>query len=140
MLEAAGYPDKKGALIAVAKSLGVPHSTLSRWANSVCNPPPSEIVQEKKQELKDLLENELRGILGDMPSARLDASYRDLGTVAGILFDKLQLVSGKPTEIIDDSGITDDQRANRIIAILDRARTRRDQQSDGGQSWQDKVC
>jgi transposase-like protein len=132
MMEAAGYPDKKGALMQVAGNLGVPHTTLSRWFRNINNPPPNDIAQEKRKELKELLEDELHGILGDMPGARFDASYRDLGVVAGILFDKLQLLKGKPTEIIDDSGLTDETRADRIAAIFDRARDRRDRQSGRG--------
>jgi transposase-like protein len=131
LLEAAGYPDKIGALTQVSNNLKVPKRTLSRWYNKEQNPPPDNLVTEKKAELKDLLKREIEGALGDMPNARQDASYRDLGTVTGILIDKLQLLTGKPTEIVDDSGLTDDDRANRIAAILDRARTRRDRQHTG---------
>lgn len=132
MLEAAGYPDKKGALVEVAKHLGVPHPTLSRWYNAQRNPPPDELVQEKRRELKDLLADELDAIFRAMPSARENASYRDLGTVAGILFDKKQLLEGKPTEIVDDAGLTDEARADRITSLLDAARARRDRQAADG--------
>lgn len=126
MLEAAGYPDKKGALTQVAAHIGVPHPTLSRWYNAQRNPPPNEVVQEKRRELKDLLNDELAAIFTAMPGARKDASYRDLGTVAGILFDKRQLIEGKPTSIVDDASLTDDDRVSRINALLDAARARRD--------------
>lgn len=132
MLEAAGYPDKKGALVEVAKHLGVPHPTLSRWYNAQRNPPPDELVQEKRRELKDLLADELDAIFRAMPNARENASYRDLGTVAGILFDKKQLLEGKPTEIVDDAGLTDEARADRITSLLDAARARRDRQAADG--------
>ena len=130
MLEAAGYPDKAGALASTAKHLGVPHNTLRNWFHGVHNPAPSDIRQEKRGELSDLLRNEIDAALGAMDGARPDASYRDLGTVTGILIDKLQLITGKPTERneINDTSLTDEQRANRIAAILDRARTRRDGQ------------
>lgn len=39
-----------------------------------------------------------------MEHRRIDANYRELATAAGILIDKLQLLTGKPTwrgEIID---------------------------------------
>jgi len=101
MLEAAGYPDKKGALEQTAKHLGMPATTLHGWYNATRNPPPTEVRSEKKTELKDLLRNEIDYIFGAMPNARPDASYRDLGTVAGILFDKLQLLEGKPTLIVE---------------------------------------
>ena len=101
MLEAAGYPDKEGALTQTANHLGVPLNTLKGWFTANRNPPPAKLRNEKKTELKDLLRNELDHIFNAMPSARPDASYRDLGTVAGILFDKLQLLEGKPTLIIE---------------------------------------
>ena len=130
MLEAAGYPDKPGSLMYVANHLHVPHPTLSRWFNQKNNPAPNELVQEKRLELKDMLANELAAIFKAMPSVRSEASYRDLGTVAGILIDKKQLLEGKPTGIIDDASLTDTDRATRIATILDAARARRDGQLD----------
>ena len=106
MLEAAGYPGKLGALSSTAKHLGIPDRTLSRWYNAEQNPPPDKLVKEKRGELSDLLRREIDSALGAMDNARPDASYRDLGTVAGILIDKLQLITGKPTE---RSEITDAQ-------------------------------
>lgn len=106
MLEAAGYPGKEGALASTAKHLKVPHQTLRRWFLNEQNPPPSALVREKRGELSDLLRNEIDAALGAMDGARPEASYRDLGTVAGILIDKLQLITGKPTE---RSEITDAQ-------------------------------
>jgi transposase-like protein len=96
-LEAAGYPGKEGALTMVAKHIGIPRETLRRWAIEKNNPAPPELVTEKKAELIDLYEAELRAIFGEMPKARPGANYKDLGTVAGILTDKLQLLLGKPT-------------------------------------------
>lgn len=125
MLEAAGYPDKEGALMTVARHLGMPHPTLHRWFTGKNNPAPSDVVQEKRLELRELLENELRAIFAEMPNARGVAGYRDLGIVAGVLFDKKQLIDGKPTEIIDDARLTDEERSSRTIALLDRARVRR---------------
>lgn len=125
MLEAAGYPNKKGALEQVSRHLGIPHPTLHRWIKEKNNPAPSELVQEKRKELRELLEDELRAIFQEMPSARSEAGYRDLGTVAGILFDKKQLIDGKPTEITQNVSLTDEERESRITAIFDRARARR---------------
>lgn len=136
LLEAAGYPNKDGALATVSKNIGVPHNTLRNWFHGERNPVPSDVRQEKREELSDLLRNEIDGALGAMKGARDGASYRDLGTVAGILIDKLQLITGKPTERneVVDNGISDDERANRIAAILDRARERRDGRANTGES------
>lgn len=131
MLEAAGYPHRKGALAEVAKHLGVAAMTISRWFRASQNPPPNEIVTEKAADLRTLLELELRAALGAMAGVRPDAAYRELGTVAGILFDKLQLLEGKPTdrtEIIDNT-----DRANRLNELLDSARARRDGRAADGE-------
>lgn len=98
MLEAAGWPDEKGALTRVAKHLKIPLATLSRWANEKRNPAPTDLVSEKKGDLVALLKAEAEAIFGDMPNARVDASYRDLAVALGIVLDKHQLLSGGPTE------------------------------------------
>jgi len=98
MLQAAGWPDEKGALTSVAKHLGIPLATLSRWAKEKNNPPPTEVVTEKKGDLTALIDTEIRGIFGEMPNARKDAPYNHLAIAFGILADKLQLLTGGPTE------------------------------------------
>lgn len=132
MLEAAGYPSKKGALMQVAGHIGVPHPTLSRWFNAQRNPPPNDVVQEKRQELSLRLED-LAHKLVDMAcriadNADTDTSIQQVATSVGIVVDKWQLLKGKPTdrhEIVDNS-----TRAERINSILERGRTRRAGQSD----------
>lgn len=98
LLEAAGYPNKPGALGTTAKRLGIPDRTLSRWARKEQNAAPDEIVTEKRVELADLLRAEIRNALGAMDEARPEASYRDLATSIGIMTDKLQLLTGEPTD------------------------------------------
>lgn len=98
LLEAAGYPETKGALERTAKHLSIPPRTLSRWALSEQNPPPGEMVTEKRAELSELLTKEINAALKEMNNARGGASYRDLGTVVGILVDKRQLLNDRPTE------------------------------------------
>ena len=100
-MEAAGWPEQKGALTAVAKKVKVPHPTVSRWGRQVQNPPPNELVRDKRIQLTDLIENELQAIYAEFPKARQDASYRDLGVVGGILHDKLQLLTGGSTENVN---------------------------------------
>lgn len=98
MLQAAGWPNQEGALTRTAQHLRIPLTTLRRWASGQQNPPPADLVSEKKAELSDLLDKEIEAALNEMNSARSEASYRDLGTVIGILIDKKQLISGQPTE------------------------------------------
>lgn len=133
MLEAAGYPDKPGALTQVAAHIGVPAMTISRWFKAANNPPPHELVTEKRLDLKDMLRAEINGALGAMPGQRIEATYRDLGTVAAILIDKLQLLEGKATERVEVNELSDADRAARIAALLDAARTRRDGRAADGE-------
>jgi hypothetical protein len=127
MLESAGYPDVKGALQRVSNAVGVPSMTISRWFKGRNNPVPNEVVTEKASDLKTLLRAEIDEALKEMPNARGEASYRDIGTVLGILIDKLQLLENKPTERIDHQvTLTDEERTSRAMELLNAARTRRD--------------
>lgn len=98
LLEGAGYPDKEGALSQMARHLRVPARTLSRWFNGEQNPPPDQLVNEKKADLVETINAELTSIFAAMGKARDEASYKDLTTAAGILIDKRQLLSGGATE------------------------------------------
>ena len=131
MLEAAGYPGKDGALTQVSKSLNVPRTTLRRWFKKESNPPPSEIVHKNKIDFIEAIRTEIAGILTDMPIARDEASYKDMTTALGILIDKLQLLTDKPTQISEQRHngsiqLTHSERTNRLNEILESARTRRD--------------
>lgn len=104
MLQAAGYPDTEGALSLVSRKLNVPRTTLRRWFHEQQNPPPSDLVHEKKLDLVAAIREEIAAVLGEMPEARADADYRTLATALGILVDKLQLLEGRPTERTEQTG------------------------------------
>jgi transposase-like protein len=128
MLQSQGYPDKLGALKKVAEYAGIQPNVLRRWWQAKQNPPPNKLVTRKKIDLREAIDKELGEIFVGMKTKREDASYRDLGTVAGILFDKKQLIDNKPTERIahEHSGnLTVTERRERINELLDRGRTRR---------------
>jgi transposase-like protein len=95
MVQASGWPQEKGGLVQVAKHLNVNERTLRRWVMGDSNPPPDKIVRTKKLDLQEVIRTELQGVFIEMGRARPEASYRDLGTVAGILIDKLQLLNGE---------------------------------------------
>lgn len=127
MLEAAGYPDSKGALTMVAHELKTPMATLHRWFREKQNPPPSDLVNEKRGNVIDWIKAEIAAIFDEMPNARPDASFRDLGTVLGILLDKKQLLEGQPTERVENVGhLTVTERRERLASLFDAARDRRD--------------
>jgi len=126
MLEAAGYPDREGALTAVANKVGVPARTISRWFNKEQNPPPDRVVNEKKGILVDQLENLAYKLVDVMGGAVDDAPLRELATTFGIVVDKWQLLSNKPTAIVKleqavrDGRITPEQIRERYPSIADQ--------------------
>ena len=140
MLQAAGYPDQKGALARVSNKVGVAHSTISRWFNANRNPPPSKLVREKKIDLVEAIRQELEGILHDMPGARQDAGYRELATAFGIMVDKLQLLSGKPTERpeftwqkeVEEAGINAGELFEQMVQTLSNGIVAGDRGDDSG--------
>lgn len=118
MLEAAGYPDKKGALEQTAKHLAVPNTTLHGWFNATRNPPPTELRTEKRGEIADIIRAEIYAAFSAAPDARPEASYRDLITGAAILVDKLQLLEGKPTGIVENRDNPLDKLRSRLDSIV----------------------
>lgn len=97
MLESQGYPEQPGALSAVAQHLGVPSRTLSRWFKKEQNPPPDELVIQKKGELGAKMSDLLALFVEEMFAAAKDATLQQLATSFGIVFDKLELLYGNPT-------------------------------------------
>lgn len=124
LLEMNGYPETKGALLKTAKYLGIPQRTLSRWARRQSNPPPDILVHKKNFDLQQAIKDELQAIVYELPLARPDADYRELGTIFAILVDKLQLLEGKATERVEH--FTPAERIRRIAELYDAARNRRD--------------
>lgn len=104
MLEADGYPDRKGALEHVSKHLGVPRSTLQGWFNGTRNPVPPDMRHEKKLNLLAELTDLLGLTIIAAKNTVDEAHFREQVTGIGILVDKIQLLTGQPTwrgEIID---------------------------------------
>jgi transposase-like protein len=127
MLESQGYPHVKGSLTAVSKHLNVPLRTLSRWFNKEQNPPPDQLVKEKRGELIERLPGLLEQLVNEMELAIKDAPLSQLATTFGIVVDKQQLLKGSPTErIAHEHELSDAERSARIASLLDAARNRRD--------------
>lgn len=132
MLQAAGYPERRGALMEVANHLGVSHSLIRRWYAHSQNPPSSKSVQIKMTDIVEMLKKELARAIEAMPNALPDADYLDIGKVMGIMIDKLQLLQGEATERIVYE-LSDSDRSEQIAQILNTARAREARQSANGQ-------
>lgn len=103
MLQAQGYPDKPGALTFVATHLGVPAMTISRWFKATNNPPPNDVVKEKKEELADVFERVAYKYLAH--AEKDDVIDQVAGNAAVVTaataVDKMRLLRGLPTEIVE---------------------------------------
>ncbi len=97
---AAGYPSVKGALSHAAADMGIAHQLLRNWVTSQQNPPPQDMLQAKKKELRDLFLDEIYEAAGLFGSKRKDASYSQLVVASATLYDKIRLIDNLPTEII----------------------------------------
>ncbi len=117
MLEATGYPEKKGGLTQVSNHLGVPLSTLRGWYTEEHNPAPAEVRNVKRIDLVGELTNLLGLTFTAAQNTVEEASYKELATAIGIFVDKLQLLSGQPTERQELNVI--DHR-ERILAVVAR--------------------
>lgn len=104
-LEAAGYPDQKGALIQVANHLRVPESTLRGWYSEEHNPVPAQLRAEKRRELNIELREVAYKLVRAMPDKIEDAALQQVATSLGIVIDKMQLLEGKPTWIGEIVGL-----------------------------------
>jgi hypothetical protein len=103
MLEAQDYPNVKGALAYVANYAKVPESTLRGWFKARRNPPPAKLRDIKKRELADVFEDvayDMLGHAGD-PEIIAEMSGKDAVIAAATATDKMRLLRGLPTEIVE---------------------------------------
>lgn len=99
------YENKTQAVNQVYKYLQgkVPKRTLFRWGNRENRPAPAKLVTEKKGNMADALE-ELTWALIDHaahPDVIESMSGREASTSIGTYIDKIRLLRGLPTEIIE---------------------------------------
>lgn len=120
-----------GSLRKTAREIGIPPTTLKEWKDGRVNPHVAELRTVKKGELAERFDDATDMMLDVLHEKLKDATLQQVVTSIGILQDKSQLLKGRPTdrtEVLDN--LSDDERASRVAALLDRARTRRDGQSD----------
>ena len=88
MLESQGYPTQKGALAAVSRHLGVPGRTLTRWFNKEQNPPPDQLVREKRGDFIEKCDSIIDLLFTEIESAIPGAPLNQLSVTFGIVTDK----------------------------------------------------
>lgn len=137
LLQGEGYPEQFGALSRVSTHLDVPESTLRGWWNAEYSDDFADLRAQKKREVRDLLDDEIREALQTMTGKRDEATYRDLATTIAIFIDKKQLLAGKPTsraevdmdppELMD---MDDDELAGILSAIAEDRQAEDSQRAD----------
>lgn len=126
--EALAALDANGGNVSrTAQALGVPRKTLAEWRDGRTNPEVAELRQEKKAGLADRLETIAHKLADSLPDKINQAELKDAATSLGIIVDKMRLLREQPTAISrDDDSLTDSERADRIAALVESARARRD--------------
>jgi hypothetical protein len=99
-METLGYPENRNAPETIARQKGAPSGrTLRRWWKIRHNPDVDKIVQHKKPDLVAALSELLQlHIDAAIEAVQGSEDLRALDTGIGILVDKLELLSGNPTE------------------------------------------
>ena len=98
-LETLNYPHTEHALLEVTKRVGAPsRKTLRRWWSEKDTSPEGKVAQHKKPDLIAALADLLHlHITAATEAVQGSEDIRALDVGIGILVDKIQLLSGKPT-------------------------------------------
>lgn len=115
-----------GNVLRTSEELGIPNPTLDQWSKGRgVNSEVAALKNEKREGLAVRLESACDRILEHMMSQLPTATFRDSGTVYGILYDKARLTRGEPTEITSDATLSDEERSAALADILKAAQERK---------------
>lgn len=91
-----------GNVARTSRATDVPETTVRTWAADTDRQnATADIGAQKTVDLAAAINAELEAIFGGVGVKRADASYKDQMTAAGILIDKLQLLTGGATGRVD---------------------------------------
>ncbi len=122
-------PDREAALSALrangwvikrtAKELGIPESTLRRWAKQAAREGEKKKPTPTDAELAEHLRGLAERIIGLLLESRKieDAAPRDLGIILGIILDKLTNLTG--------SRVGEDGQLAALVATIQASRAKR---------------
>ena len=104
-LVAAGYPSKPGALAKVSRAFDVDYRLVRAWYAKYEEGRGGTVVEatveKTKGDLRDFLVEELHEITATLITTRSGATYRDLTSAFGTLFDRLSQLDALPKELMD---------------------------------------
>lgn len=116
--EAEGYPEQRGALKKTAKRLGVSKKSLELWQRDAEACPP-DLVEQSRRSIRELIEDELVSILQEMGSKKEKASFGQLATAFGILYDKRHIERGGSDKRVDVNVTVNDARSKLESLIIE---------------------
>jgi len=106
-----------------AEQLGIPETTVRRWSTGERHPEAGQMSDQKKGPLADRLEEVAHALAGGITTHIADAKLADIAVALGIVIEKMRLLRDQTTSNAGD-GLSDDERAARLAALLDLARAR----------------
>lgn len=110
-----------GNLLRTSKALSIPLQTLANWAGGKgLSADVPDIKNEKKEELADAFDRLVRACIGraaEMLENRDAVEFKDLGMVAAIATDKMQLLKGQATAIQHNVNLSPEQRKAKILEL-----------------------
>ncbi len=105
-----------------ARIFGISQRTVSEWTRGINISKESLVMaHDFKERIKAKLEDIVELALDTMPEKADKASFWDLARTAGLAFDKIQLMEGKPTSITGNE-LPSNERARLIFALMDKAK------------------
>jgi transposase-like protein len=110
-----------------ARELGFPSSSVRDWvAGKGVGPAVAEVVAEAKSQLADLFEDKVRLMLGGITEEKIaTAKVGELMFNSAVGADKVRLLRGQATTIVEEVSLPVEEVAKRVSEIMDAARGRR---------------
>jgi len=115
-----------GNVARTARQIKIPRVTLLDWSqNRSVSGEVSDIRHLKKKEFSDKLEELAHQLIDVLPAKLAAANLKQLSISLGIIIDKMLLLRNQLTSINKDTApLTDEERAARVLEILERGRAR----------------
>ena len=123
-------PNSGGILSTIAARVGCTWHTAKKRieASAVL----TELYEEERRKIDDKAQSNILQAVkdGDLSISKWWLQVKMADEFGDRVKQEISGPNGGPVEI-DDTGLSDDERAERVVAILDKARTRRDRQDTG---------
>lgn len=118
----------RGNVQKTAEEQGVPRTTVTAWAKGTgIDDEVRRLVRLASVELVELVEEQARMLfLGITQEKIAEASVRDLAVAGAVLVDKAQVLRGLPDRISGSVRMTDEERVQRTVILLEQGLARVD--------------